>query len=451
MAKTLYFNCDMGAAGDMITAALLDLMPERELAVKALNEMGIPGVEYHLSEGTVFGRRMDVLVNGEEEHVHDHHEHEHSHEHDHDHDHHHEHSHEHDHHHEHEHSHEHDHHHEHEHSHGHEHHHDHDHSHDHHHGHGHHHHSLHDVQHVIEHLNVSEKVKQDARAIFELIAKAEGEVHHKEMDQIHFHEVGTMDAVADVVAASYLMDQISREHVVVSPIHVGSGRVHCAHGIMPVPAPATALILKGVPIYGGEIEGELCTPTGAAILKYYADEFGKMPSMAIESTGYGLGKKEFKVTNCITVYLGETAEPLEKTVEMSVNLDDMTPEEIGYAMEVLFEEGALDVYTTPIGMKKNRQAVKLSCICNQEDEEHLVDIIFKHTSSIGVRTVPLKRHVKERQVMVKKTPYGDVRYKKTYYNGEEKEKPEYDDVRNIAKNQKLSLYEVKKVLEETSW
>lgn len=275
MMKTLYFDCGSGAAGDMVTAALLEICEDKEQAVAELNEMGIPGITFSIEEGAVLGSRVRVRYHGQEEGQEHHHEEQehHNQEHHHDHEHH-----------------------------GQEHH---THEHHVHSSHIHEHHSLRDIAEVIEQLSVNEKVKADAKAVFGMIAAAESEVHHKPMDQIHFHEVGTMDAVGDVTAACYLMDRLQVEKVMASPIHVGSGHVHCAHGILPVPAPATAKILRGVPIYGSEVQGELCTPTGAAILKYFVQEYGPMPMIRLSAIGYGLGSKHYATSNCLTAYLGE--------------------------------------------------------------------------------------------------------------------------------------------------
>lgn len=299
--KTLYIDCSMGAAGDMLTAALLELLPEEKQAefIEKMNNLGIPGVSVEkttVSKCGINGTHVKVLVNGEEEgeFMHHHHhdeEHEHSHEHDH-----HEH-----HHHEHEEACEH-------HDHSHEHHHDgeHSHHHEHEHSHTHSHHGMHDIEYIVNgHLDIPENVKHDVMAVYNLIAEAESNAHGKPIDEIHFHEVGTMDAVADVTAVCLLIDMIKPEKIVASPVHVGSGTVHCAHGILPVPAPATAFILKGIPIYGGKIKSELCTPTGAALLKHFVSEFGDMPIIKTEKIGYGMGYKDFEQANCVRVFLGE--------------------------------------------------------------------------------------------------------------------------------------------------
>ncbi len=303
--KTLYLDCSMGAAGDMLTAALLELLTEEQQVefVEKMNNLGIPGVEVQkstVSKCGINGTHVKVLVNGEEEgelmlHHHHHDEHEHSHEHSH------EHTHEHEHEHEHEHTHEHDH------EHSHEHHHDHEHDHGH--AHTHSHHGMADIEHIVmHHLDIPENVKHDIMAVYGEIAEAESVAHGKPIDEIHFHEVGTMDAVADITAVCLLIDMIKPEKIIASPVHVGSGTVRCAHGILPVPAPATAYILRGVPIYGGKIKSELCTPTGAALLKHFVSSFGDMPIISLEKIGYGMGYKDFPQANCVRAFLGETNE-----------------------------------------------------------------------------------------------------------------------------------------------
>ena len=185
-------------------------------------------------------------------------------------------------------------------------------------------------------------MKADAKAVYALIAEAESKVHGHPVEQIHFHEVGTMDAVADVVAVCILMEMIDADSITASPVHVGSGSVRCAHGILPVPAPATALILSGIPTYGGQVQGELCTPTGAALLKHFVSSFGDRPVMAVEAIGYGMGKKDFERANCVRAFLGESAGSRDRIVKLECNLDDMTGEAVSFAMQALLKAGALD-------------------------------------------------------------------------------------------------------------
>ncbi len=332
--KTLYLDCSMGAAGDMLAAALLELIPEPEKFMEELNGLGIPGVSVCREASVkcgITGTHLFVKVHGEEEESLDvsHHEEESldvsHHE---------------------------------EHAHG------HDHTHSHHHG------SLHEIEHIVRsHLNLPEKVQEDVMAVYGLIAEAESKVHGRPVTEIHFHEVGAMDAVADITAVCLLMNRIAPEQVIVSPVHVGSGQVRCAHGILPVPAPAAAYILRDVPIYGGKIKGELCTPTGAALLKHFADHFGEMPVMKTTAIGYGMGKKDFEAANCVRAMLGETSSETDEICELSFNVDDMTGEAVGFAMERLFEAGALDVYTVPIGMKKNRPGILVRVMCRESEKE----------------------------------------------------------------------------------
>ena len=489
--KTLYIECAMGAAGDMLTAALLELMPDKEAALAKLNAMGIPGVVFEAEASAkcgITGTHMRVLIHGEEEesvpcghtHAHeDHHEHNYAHEHHHEHDHVHEHHHEHDHH-VHTHAHVHvqedahchdsD-------AHDHAHHHEHD-------AHHHAHHGMAEIRSLIAELAVSETVKEKALAVYQSIAEAESKVHGAEVDQIHFHEVGSMDAVADVTAVCLLMELLAPEQVIVSPIHVGSGTVLCAHGRLPVPAPATALILEGIPIYGGSVQGELCTPTGAALLKTFADSFGPMPPMTVAKTGYGMGTKDFEQANCLRAMLGasftmngtgskmqtgqdaegentgnrgaagkdtETENPAAREgriTEISCNLDDMTGEDIAFAAEHILQAGALDVFTESIYMKKGRPAVKLTVLARPEDEERLAGEIFRHTSTIGVRIHTDRRYELARRSEQRKTPLGTIEVKISEGFGVRKEKIEFASLKEIAETSGKRLAEVRAALAE---
>ena len=454
--KTLYLECGMGAAGDMLTAALLELMPDPEAAVTELNGLGIPGVQFSkeaVSKCGIGGTHMTVKVHGEEEseemfhHHHEHHDHSHEQEHDHEsacHEHHHDHEHIHEgHEHHHEHTHEHTHEHSHEHTHGHTHEHAHEHGDD---GHTHHHHSsLHDIEHIVcGHLNIPDQVKQDVMAVYGLIAEAESHAHGVPVTEIHFHEVGTMDAIADITAVCLLMNKIAPDQVIVSPVHVGSGHVHCAHGILPVPAPATAYILNGVPMYGGAVKGELCTPTGAALLKHFATRFGDMPVMRTEAIGYGMGKKDFEQANCIRAMLGETEDAGDSVLQLECNVDDMTAEELGFAMEAILAAGALEVYTVAAGMKKSRPGTILCVLCHEDAKETLVRVIFRNTTTIGVREHRCSRYTLKRSFETVQTPYGDVQKKLSSGYGVTREKYEYEDLARIAREQGLSLAEVRK-------
>ena len=420
--KTLYLDCGMGAAGDMLTAALLELLPDKEKFLSELNHAGIPGVT--VSSDVSFkcgikGTHITVRINGDEEseemHTHTH---------------------------------------------GHDHNHEHEQEPSHKHMreqeclHGsekpHHHSSMDEIRHMIKELAVSEKVKADVLAVYSLIAKAESYTHGVPVTDIHFHEVGTMDAVTDVLAVCMLMDHLSPDQVVVSPVHVGSGYVRCAHGILPVPAPATAYILRGVPIYGGEIKNELCTPTGAALLKHFATRFGDMPLMSTTAIGYGMGKKDFPVANCVRALLGETKDSQDTVVELSCNLDDMTAEATGFAKEQFFAAGALDVYTIPIQMKKSRPGILLSVICREKDSEQMIRLMFRHTTTLGVRENISRRYTLSRTVETVETKWGSVRKKVSSGYGVTKEKYEYEDIAQIAREQNMSLTDVTAYLQTQS-
>jgi hypothetical protein len=301
-------------------------------------------------------------------------------------------------------------------------------------------------------LDLPDKVKDSAIGVYKIIGEAEAKVHGASLDEIHFHEVGSIDAVVDVVGCSLLVDMLGVTEITTSPVHVGFGMIRCEHGVLPVPAPATAEILSGIPMYSGQIEGELCTPTGAALLKYFSDGFGAMPPMIVEKIGYGMGTKDFEAANCLRAFFGKqenrppasdanlskTDEPspcLDKQTvyEISCNLDDMTPEAIGAAFDVLLDNGALDVYTTSIMMKKNRPAVMLSCLCTEEAHDKLAMLMIKHTTTLGVRTVKYQRTILNRTTETVQTEYGDIRVKKAQGFGITKQKPEYEDVQKAAR------------------
>ncbi len=396
--KTLYFDCSMGAAGDMLTAALLELFDNKSETLALLNSIGVPGVEYVLEDSEkcgIHGSHIAVKIHGEEEgEEHHHHEHEHHHE------------------------------------------------------HHHHHSSLHDIKEIIASLNLSDKVKADAIAVYEIIAAAESEVHGAPVAEVHFHEVGAMDAVADVAAVCLLKDKLSPDMIMASPVNTGKGQVKCAHGIMPVPAPATALILKGIPAYNDEIDGELCTPTGAALLKYFVKKYAPMPVLTVGAIGYGMGKKDFERANCVRAFLGESSESEEYIVELSCNIDDMTAEEIGFACEMCFRAGAVEVYTIPAAMKKNRPGTLLCVMCREAEKDELIKTIFGYTSTIGLRESVSRRYTLNRAEESVQTQFGEIRKKISTGYGVTKEKYEYDDISRIAGENGFSFSEVLKKIKE---
>lgn len=396
--RTLYIDCGMGAAGDMLTAALLELIPDQDGFIAEFNSLGLPGIKMVKEPSIkcgIAGTHVSMLINGEEEgEVHHHHEHEHGH------------------------------------------------------GHEHHHHSgLHDIEHIVkDHLRLDDKIKDDILSVFTLIAEAESSVHGESIENIHFHEVGTMDAVADITAVSMLIDKIGPDEIIVSPIRTGFGKVRCAHGILPVPAPATEYILRGMPIYAGNIEGELCTPTGAALLKHFASSFSQMPLMRIEAIGYGMGKKDFEAANCVRTAIGEREGSTDTVITLECNVDDMTGEEIGFASERLFALGAKDVYTVPIGMKKSRPGVIISVICQKKDMETLVRALFRYTTTIGIRKRECERFILDREESETQSEYGPVRVKRSSGYGTVRVKAEYDDLERIAKEHGITLRDIENII-----
>ena len=277
-------------------------------------------------------------------------------------------------------------------------------------------------------------------------------MHGKTVDEIHFHEVGTKDAIIDVLSVCRLIEMLGPDEILASPVCTGYGEVRCAHGIMPVPAPATAVLLEGIPMYAGDIRSELCTPTGAALLKFFVREFTNMPMMKISCTGYGCGMKDFPRANCVRTMIGErvdTESPgREKgisrsgVVELSTNIDDMTGEALGHAAEILRKAGALEVYITPVYMKKNRPGNVLTVLCRAEDEEALSALFFKHTTTWGIRRRNVERRYMDTMIESVDTEFGSVRFKVGTGYGVTKSKPEYEDVARIAELRKISIAEI---------
>lgn len=375
--RTIYLDCGMGASGDMLMGALYELLADKAAFFEKMAALSLPHIQISAEPSSkcgIAGTHMRVLVHGEEESGADRA-----------------------------------------------------------HSHAHHGASLNEILALIDTLNVSDAVRADMRAVYRAIAEAESLVHGAPIDEIHFHEVGSLDALADVAGVCVLFELLAPEQVLCSPIHVGCGQVRCAHGLLPVPAPATAVLLKGLPIYGGSIQGELCTPTGAALLRHFVTRFGALPPMRTEAIGYGMGSKDFEAANCLRAMLGQTEGAREDIVVLSCNLDDMTPEAVAFAAERLFDAGALDVYTTPIGMKKSRAAVMLSCICRPALQEALTRQIFLHTTTLGVRAESCTRAVLSRREFTVQTQDGSVRVKESSGYGVTRRKAEYDDLAEIAR------------------
>ena len=319
----------------------------------------------------------------------------------------------------------------------------HHHEHDHEHKHTHHHHTgIQEIRAFIDAVDLPEKVKADAKAVYDIIAQAESTAHGAEIENIHFHEVGSLDAVADVLCVCELLYEITPEKVMASPVNVGYGHVKCAHGIVPVPAPATELILRGVPMYSGRVESELCTPTGAALLKYFVSEYGTMPVLKVSKAGYGTGKKNFEVANVVRAVLGETESKRSQIIELVCNIDDMTAEELSFAMDELFALGAFDVYFTHIGMKKSRPGVMLTCMCSEEKRKKMLRCIFKNTTTLGVREYVCNRYNLSRSMCTAETEYGPVRIKSAEGYGVKRSKCEYEDLAALARANGKTLREI---------
>ncbi len=427
--KTLYLDCGMGAAGDMLAAALWELLPDREAVLEELNGLGIPGVTFAAEKSVkqgIQGTRFRVRISGEEEETgclpDSSHPREHGPEHGH--------------------------------SHGQEHSHDPDHPHSHgqtnSHSHGHPHRGMEEIEEITAGLNLPEGVRAEVSSVYRLLAEAESHAHGVPVTEIHFHEVGAMDAVADIAAVCLLMDRLAPDQVIASPVHVGSGQVSCAHGILPVPAPAAAWLLQGVPIYGGEIPGELCTPTGAALLRRFVGKFGAMPRMTVERIGYGMGAKDFPAANCVRALFGESGQGEEDTVvELCCTLDDMTPEAVGFAQERFFEGGALEVYTVPAQMKKSRPGILLTVMCREKDRDQMIRLMFRHTTTLGIRENLSRRYTLSREIVSVSTELGNLRKKVSSGYGVTREKYEYEDLAGAAAERGISLAEAAEMLPGT--
>lgn len=424
--KVLYYDCFCGISGDMNLAALLDLGVSGEYLIKELSKLNLDS-EYEIkiqkaSKLGITGTRVDVILKDKSDnkiHItekvsgHSHHNSDEKHHHD-GHNHSHEHSNE-----------------------------GHVHKHD------HHHRNLKDIEEIINSSDLSEKVKNFSLNMFMKVAQAEAKVHGKDLYEVHFHEVGAIDSIVDIVGAAICLDYIKVDKVIASPVQVGGGFVKCAHGVMPVPAPATVEILKNIPINTGIVQFETTTPTGAAILAANVDEFTSKIDFSIKKIAYGIGHRDLEIPNVLRVYLGEkeSSEKVEEQYILETNIDDMSPEIYGYVEEKLFEVGALDVYKTPIFMKKGRLGIKLSVLINEKVEREVLDIIFAETTSIGVRKYKVEKIMLNREFSKVKTEYGDITIKKCFYKGKlVKYKAEYEECRTIAKEQNISIDKIYKAV-----
>jgi uncharacterized protein (TIGR00299 family) protein len=450
MKRTLYLDCFAGISGDMFIGALLSCGLDFELLKHELGKLAFDGYELTLDtvdRSGISAQKFDVVLQ----------KHQHSHSHDHDHSHEHVHDHAHTHSHEHEHTHTHDHAHSHSHSHSPEHSHNHEpaHSHD-------DHRSLSEIKRMIEASSLSASVKVRAQRIFQRIGVAESKIHNIPIETVHFHEVGAVDSIIDIVGACIGLEALGIERVVSSPLHVGFGTFKCAHGTYPIPGPAATELLQGVPIYSKDIEGELVTPTGAALVAELAESFGHTPAMRIERSGYGAGTRTYeKFPNVLRVMIGTLesevavtptlttdahATPTTITV-IEANLDDMSPQVLGYVMDKALAAGALDLFYTPVHMKKNRPGVLLTLLCKPADRARLTKLLFSETTTLGIRYRDEARVILQRSFASVETPYGSIRLKlaKTADGQVVNVAPEFDDCRAAAELHQVALREVQAV------
>ena len=384
--KILYYDCFSGISGDMNLGAMVDLGVNGDYLIKELSKLHLD-TEYEIkinkdTRKGICGTKVDVmLVKGDENH----------------------------------------------------------------HGGELHHRHLKDIETIIKESSLNVKVKKLSLDMFMKVAQAEARVHGMSIYEVHFHEVGAIDSIVDMVGAAIALDYLNVDKIMASPVQVGGGFVRCAHGLIPVPAPATIEILKGIPIKSGIVPFETTTPTGAAILMANVEEFTDKMEFTVEKIGYGLGSRDLEIPNVLRVYLGNTksSDNIEDQYILETNIDDMNPEYYGYIEERLFETGALDVYKTPIIMKKGRPAIKLTILVNQKKEKEVLDIIFRETTSIGIRKFKVEKIMLHRDFSTVTTKYGDVTIKNSYYEGElVKCKAEYEDCRRIAIENNIPIAKV---------
>jgi len=405
----LYYDCFAGISGDMNLGAMIDLGMDVDILKKELARLPVHGytlkVEKDMRKG-ISGTRVQVIIDDQHRHLHDH-VHHHNHEP----------------------------------------------------AHQHHHHSYGEIRQMISSSGLNDKVKDMSLAIFAKIAEAEAKVHNKAMDEVHFHEVGAIDSIVDIVGAAICIDQLAPDLIQCTTVELGGGMVHCAHGIYPVPAPATSEIIKNIPVRKGTVNYEATTPTGAAILAACVNEFTDKTNFTILRTGYGIGSKDTDLPNVLRVFLCETTGDGEtQTVPSFIiecNIDDMNPEFYDYIIDSLFSAGANDVFITPMMMKKSRPAVKLSVLCTPDAESRINEVLFMETSTIGIRKYSVDKTMLDRKIEQVSTRFGEVRIKSAFYKGIcIKSKPEYDDCIKIARLKNIPIsdvyHEVEMVLSKMS-
>jgi uncharacterized protein (TIGR00299 family) protein len=385
MKRILYYDCFAGISGDMNLGALVDLGVPAEHLEKELGKLDIEGfrleVKADMRKG-ISGTKVTVVVDHPENEKHRH---------------------------------------------------------------------LSHIEELIQKSSLSDRIKAKAMAIFMKVAEAEAKVHNIDIQKVHFHEVGALDSIADIVGAAICQEYLKVDEIHASPVQLGGGMVKCAHGLMPVPAPATAEIVAGIPVKTGLVDFEATTPTGAAILAATVDSFSERMEMDIAKTGYGIGQRDGEIPNVLRVYLAESMKSsdqdviTEEALMLECNLDDMNPESFSHVMDLLFEAGAADVFIIPMVMKKSRPGHLLSVLCNRVKVEEMKEILFRETSSIGLREYSLKKNMLRREIIVVKTRYGDVEVKRSYWNGlVVSEKPEFEQCSHLAREHGVALKEIQK-------
>ena len=383
----LYFDCFSGISGDMTLAALIDLGVDKSLLVNELKKLHVAGWELSVSEMSkhgIGGKHVDVILEAEEHHHHHHHDHAHR--------------------------------------------------------------TMGDIEHIIRASSISGNAKEIALRIFRRLAIAEAKVHGTTPDRVHFHEVGAVDSIIDIVGVAVCIDLLAPDKIYASVLHDGYGFVECQHGTIPVPVPAVTEVLaaRGVSFRQHDIEGEMLTPTGAAIMAELAESFGPMPEMEVSKTGYGAGRKDFPIPNILRVVAGKgvSAAGSDSLTVIETNVDDSTPEVLGYVMDKLFQAGARDVFFTPVYMKKCRPATMLSVLCDDMKVEEVEGLLFRETSTIGLRKYKVTRSCLPRKEVVVSTPYGEVKGKETTYRDITRVTLEYDDACRLAKEKNIPLKEL---------
>ena len=415
--KILYFDCSAGISGDMTLGALIDLGADKNAFLTELEKLHLEGYEIAFEttqRNAITATHVNVILTGQEQ-VHDH---THIHEHIHDH--------------------------------GHTHEHDHEHSHDH--ECGHFHRSFRDIRQMIQNSELSKEVKDLSLRIFTRVARAEAKVHHKDVEEVQFHEVGAVDSIVDIVGSAILITMLKPDRICASVVQDGHGFVHCQHGMLSVPVPAVCEIFaeSDALIRQIDVDTELVTPTGAAIISELADSFGTMPVMTIDKIGWGAGTKILKIPNLLKVTLGyqETVSDnyteQDEIMVLETNLDDCTGEMLGAAMEILMENGALDAFYTPIFMKKNRPAWCLTVLARPEDTEKMERLIFLHTTTIGIRRHLDQRRILKREKAVVPTAYGELQVKRVALEDGYRDYPEYESAKKLAVETGKPLWEILK-------